>query len=163
MFRCPDCDHATAEAVNFCPNCGAPLTSSTGDTTRVFSIPHLSEDTGEHTDPRLPALADVPPGCAVLVVVRGPNVGATVLLDQETITAGRHPQSDIFLDDVTVSRHHAKFTERGGHHWVGDLNSLNGTYVNRTLIDGEVALRPNDEVQIGKFRLAYLVAPTGRS
>ena len=164
MFRCPECGHETAEAVNFCPNCGAALKTSTGDTTRVITIPpQLSDDSGEHTDPNLPALSDVPPGAAVLVVVRGPNVGATVLLDQETITAGRHPQSDIFLDDVTVSRHHAKFTERGGHHWVGDLNSLNGTYVNRTLIDGEVALRPGDEVQIGKFRLAYLVAPSGRS
>ena len=59
-------------------------------------------------------------------------------------------------------RHHANVTERGGHHWVADPNSLNGTYVNRTLIDGEVALRPGDEVQIGKFRLVYLLAPTGR-
>ena len=115
MFRCPECGHETAEAVNFCPNCGAALKTSTGDTTRVIPLPpQLGDDTGELTDPALRALADVPPGGAVLVVVRGPNAGSTVLLDQETITAGRHPQSDIFLDDVTVSRHHAKFTERGG-------------------------------------------------
>jgi pSer/pThr/pTyr-binding forkhead associated (FHA) protein len=79
------------------------------------------------------------------------------VLDNETTTAGRHTQSDIFLDDVTVSRHHAKFTRRGGHVWVADLNSLNGTYVNRALIDGEVALRSGDEVQIGKFRLVFLM------
>lgn len=162
MFRCPECGHETAEAVNFCPNCGAALKSSTGDTTRVIPLPpQLGEDTGEFTDPTLPALADVPPGGAVLVVVRGPNAGSTVLLDQETITAGRHPQSDIFLDDVTVSRNHAKLTLRGGHVWLSDMKSLNGTYVNRALIDGEVALRSDDEVQIGKFRLVYRVDASG--
>ena len=163
MSTCPECGHQVAAGVNFCSNCGAPQRTNTGDTTRVIPVTSaVSEAPVEATDPNLPVLKDVPPGASVLVVVRGPNVGATFLLDQETVTAGRHPQSDIFLDDVTVSRHHGKFTERGGHTWLADQNSLNGTYVNRTLIDGEVALRPGDEVQIGKFRLVYLVAPTGR-
>ena len=164
MFSCPECGHPVADGVNFCSNCGAALRSSTGDTTRVIPVaPQGEERPTEVTDPNLPVLQDVPPGASALVVVRGPNAGAVFLLDQETITAGRHPQSDIFLDDVTVSRHHARITERGGHRWVVDLNSLNGTYVNRTLIDGEVALRSGDEVQIGKFRLVYMVAPPGRS
>lgn len=162
MLNCPSCGHQYAVDVNFCSHCGAALRSSTGDTTRVIpAVP--AEAAGERTEPDLPALLEVPPGASVLLVVRGPNDGATFLLDQESVTAGRHPQSDIFLDDVTVSRHHAKVTERGGHHWVADLNSLNGTYVNRTLIDGEVALRHGDEVQIGKFRLVYMVASSGRS
>ncbi|MFT3874955.1 MAG: FHA domain-containing protein [Propioniciclava sp.] len=162
MLTCPSCGHQFAGDVNFCSQCGAALRSGTGDTTRVIPVPAL-DSVSERTDPDLPALRDVPPGASVLMVVRGPNEGATFLLDQESVSAGRHPQSDIFLDDVTVSRHHAKFTERGGHHWLADLNSLNGTYVNRALIDGEVALRDGDEVQIGKFRLVYLVASSGRS
>ena len=101
------------------------------------------------------------PGTALLVVLRGPNTGARFLLDDDEVSSGRHPDSDIFLDDVTVSRHHARITERGGHHWLSDLNSLNGTYVNRALIDGEVALRIGDEVQIGKFRLVYRVDASG--
>ena len=78
------------------------------------------------------------------------------------MTVGRHPQSVIFLDDVTVSRHHAKLTHRLGHTWIADLNSLNGTYVNRALIEGESPLRRGDEVQVGKFRMMYLVDPAGQ-
>ncbi|MDO5534422.1 MAG: FHA domain-containing protein [Propionibacteriaceae bacterium] len=162
MFTCPECGQQIADGVNFCSNCGAALRTNTGDTTRVIPVASGAEGSLESTDPSLPVLKDVPPGASALAVVRGPNVGATYILDQETVTVGRHPQSDIFLDDVTVSRHHARFTERGGHTWVADLNSLNGTYVNRTLIDGEVALRSGDEVQIGKFRLVYMVARPGR-
>ena len=164
MSTCPECGQQVAAGMNFCSNCGAPLRTNTGDTTRVIPVVTPPAETPtEVTDPKLPSIPDVPPGASALVVVRGPNVGATFVLDQETVTTGRHPQCDIFLDDVTVSRHHAKFTARGGHTWLADLNSLNGTYVNRTLIDGEVALRSGDEVQIGKFRLVYMVAPSGRS
>ena len=162
MLTCPECGAPVAGGGNFCSNCGAPLRANTGDTTRVIPVATVPEAPNEVTDPNLPIIKDLAPGTRALAVVRGPNVGASFVLDQEVVTAGRHPQSDLFLDDVTVSRHHAKVTERGGPHWVADLNSLNGTYVNRTLIDGEVALRPGDEVQIGKFRLVYLVAPTGR-
>ncbi len=164
METCPQCGQLLPDAVNFCPNCGTPLRTNTGDTTRVIPITQIGDDTvADVTESHLAALKDVAPGAAVLLVVRGPNQDATFLLDHEVVTAGRHPQSDIFLDDVTVSRHHARITERGGHHWLSDLNSLNGTYVNRALIDGEVALRIGDEVQIGKFRLVYLVASPGRS
>ena len=162
MFTCPECGQQVAGVGNFCSNCGAPLRTNTGDTTRVIPVTTVAEAQVEVTDPNLPILKDLAPGACVLVVVRGPNQGVTFVLDQDVVTAGRHPQSDLFLDDVTVSRHHAKVTQRGGHHWVADLNSLNGTYVNRTLIDGEVALRNGDEVQVGKFRLVYMVAPTGR-
>lgn len=101
------------------------------------------------------------PGTALLVVLRGPNTGARFLLDDDEVMSGRHPDSDIFLDDVTVSRKHAVFTRSGGTFTVRDVGSLNGTYVNRDLVD-EAVLSTGDEVQIGKFRLVfYAAASTG--
>ena len=94
------------------------------------------------------------PGTALLIVQRGPNTGARFLLDDDEVTSGRHPDSDIFLDDVTVSRKHALFVRSGGGYLVRDAGSLNGTYVNRERID-EAVLSTGDEVQIGKFRLVY--------
>jgi pSer/pThr/pTyr-binding forkhead associated (FHA) protein len=92
------------------------------------------------------------PGTALLVVLRGPNTGARFLLDDDEVMSGRHPDSDIFLDDVTVSRKHAVFRRTPGGFVVRDVGSLNGTYVNRELVD-EITLTTGDEVQIGKFRL----------
>ncbi len=94
------------------------------------------------------------PGTALLVVLRGPNSGARFLLDDAEVVAGRHPNSDIFLDDVTVSRKHAVFVKGASGYAVRDAGSLNGTYVNRQLVD-ESALHTGDEVQVGKFRLVY--------
>ena len=105
---------------------------------------------------RVPTL---PPGIALLVVRRGPNAGSRFLLDAEVTTAGRHPDSDIFLDDVTVSRRHAEFRSDAGEFVVVDVGSLNGTYVNRTRID-EVQLSGGDEVQIGKYRLVFHASAT---
>ncbi|MGL5865673.1 MAG: FHA domain-containing protein [Dermatophilaceae bacterium] len=100
------------------------------------------------------------PGTALLVVLRGPNTGARFLLDDDEVTSGRHPESDIFLDDVTVSRKHAMFRRGADSYVVHDIGSLNGTYVNRRLVD-EVALATGDEVQIGKFRLVFYAAARG--
>ncbi|HEY5247486.1 MAG TPA: FHA domain-containing protein, partial [Dermatophilaceae bacterium] len=94
------------------------------------------------------------PGTALLVVLRGPNAGARFLLDSDEVSTGRHPNSDIFLDDVTVSRKHATFRREGDVFLVRDVGSLNGTYVNRERID-EAVLQTRDEVQIGKFRLVF--------
>jgi pSer/pThr/pTyr-binding forkhead associated (FHA) protein len=94
------------------------------------------------------------PGTALLVVLRGPNTGARFLLDSDEVSSGRHPDSDIFLDDVTVSRKHATFRREGDDFLVRDVGSLNGTYVNRERID-EITLKTGDEVQIGKFRLVF--------
>ena len=94
------------------------------------------------------------PGSALLIVLRGPNTGARFLLDADQVTSGRHPSSDIFLDDVTVSRRHAVFARTEQGYDVRDVGSLNGTYVNRERIDSQ-PLEQGDEVQIGKFRLMY--------
>jgi hypothetical protein len=107
-------------------------------------------------DPDRAALESLPEGSALLVVRRGPNAGSRFVLDVDLITAGRHPDSDIFLDDVTVSRRHAQFVRVGSGYAVKDVGSLNGTYVNRHRID-EAQLAGGDEVQIGKYRLVYLV------
>ena len=93
-------------------------------------------------------------GTALLVVLRGPNTGARFLLDADQVSTGRHPDSDIFLDDVTVSRTHATFRREGDDFIVHDVGSLNGTYVNRERIE-EATLKTGDEVQIGKFRLVF--------
>jgi pSer/pThr/pTyr-binding forkhead associated (FHA) protein len=101
----------------------------------------------------------LPQGSALLVVKRGPNAGSRFLLDRATTTAGRHPNSNIVLDDVTVSRRHAEFRCVGGEFQVADVGSLNRTYVNREPVDSAV-LANGDEVQIGKFRLVFLTGPT---
>lgn len=164
MNKCPMCGHVSEDGANFCSRCGTRLgvpIDTPGDNTGV--IPTITEPTvAEETSPNvdLPAgvlqdIADLPAENAMLIVRRGPNLGAQFLLDQDETTAGRSTHSDIFLDDITVSRHHVKFIRQDGRMVVEDQGSLNGTYVNRTLVDGSAALRDGDEVQIGKFRMTY--------
>ncbi|UIJ34039.1 FHA domain-containing protein [Allobranchiibius sp. GilTou73] len=94
------------------------------------------------------------PGTALLISQRGPGSGARFLLDADEVSSGRHPDSDIFLDDVTVSRRHAIFRRTGQGYTVQDVGSLNGTYVNGQITDS-APLKTGTEVQIGKFRLVY--------
>ncbi|NKX54970.1 FHA domain-containing protein [Arthrobacter mobilis] len=100
------------------------------------------------------AVDALPAGSALLIAHSGPNMGARFLLDQDVTTAGRHPDADIFLDDVTVSRKHAEFRRNADGFMVVDSGSLNGTYVNNDRVDS-LQLRTGNEVQIGKFRLTY--------
>ena len=104
--------------------------------------------------------SSLPPGMALLVVRRGPNAGARFLLDHDVTTSGRHPDSDIFLDDVTVSRRHAEFHRGAGGFTVRDVGSLNGTYVNRERVES-ATLSNSDEVQIGKYRLVFFSGAAG--
>ncbi|MFE2041120.1 FHA domain-containing protein [Streptomyces sp. NPDC059477] len=166
---CSRCGNRNAENSRFCSNCGAPLRPGViperaSETTSTISISGLeaydSEVTGQTQIPALSpeaqaAVDALPLGSALLVVRRGPNSGSRFLLDSDLTTAGRHPQSDIFLDDVTVSRRHVEFRRApDGSFTVADVGSLNGTYVNRERID-QVALHNGDEVQIGKYRLVF--------
>jgi pSer/pThr/pTyr-binding forkhead associated (FHA) protein len=93
----------------------------------------------------------------MLVVKRGSDDGVRFPVQAPIVQAGRHPESDIFLDDITVSRRHAEFVTRDQQTTVRDVGSLNGTYVNRKRIE-EARLSSGDEVQIGKFKLLYLLA-----
>jgi hypothetical protein len=174
---CSRCGHSNAEASRFCSNCGAPLRGAASaprerpsETTSTISISGLeayeAEATGQTPIPSLSpeaqaAVDALPVGSALLVVRRGPNSGSRFLLDGELTTAGRHPQSDIFLDDVTVSRRHVEFRRgQDGGFAVSDVGSLNGTYVNRERIDS-VRLSNGDEVQIGKYRLIFYASQRG--
>jgi pSer/pThr/pTyr-binding forkhead associated (FHA) protein len=136
----------------------------TVETTSVFRADFLKEldaPAAAGTEPAvLSGVEGLPAGSALLVVKRGPNAGSRFLLDQPTTSAGRHPDSDIFLDDVTVSRRHAEFRVEAGEFQVVDVGSLNGTYVNREPVDA-APLANGDEVQIGKFRLVFLTGPKG--
>ena len=126
--------------------------------TSVFRADFLADaERGEapaQPEPPVAGIDALPAGSALLIVQRGPNAGSRFLLDVDVVTAGRHPDSDIFLDDVTVSRRHAEFRRDAYGVKVRDVGSLNGTYVNRDRID-EVQLTNGDEVQIGKYRLVY--------
>lgn len=138
---------------------------ASAETTSVFRSDFLGElaDSGITRVPEpMPAIEGLPAGSALLVVKRGPNAGSRFLLDEPTTSAGRHPDSDIFLDDVTVSRRHAEFRQENGVFQVVDVGSLNGTYVNREPVDSAV-LANGDEVQIGKFRLVFLTGPRSSS
>lgn len=133
----------------------------TVETTSVFRADFLSEldaPAQAVTESAVSGVEGLPPGSALLVVKRGPNAGSRFLLDQAITSAGRHPDSDIFLDDVTVSRRHAEFRLENNEFNVVDVGSLNGTYVNREPVDSAV-LANGDEVQIGKFRLVFLTGP----
>nr|WP_275586431.1 FHA domain-containing protein [Geodermatophilus normandii] len=163
--HCTRCGHDNPEGSRFCAQCGAALSQErVGESTSV--IPKVGgEDTGDvpeaaepSADAHAGAVESLPAGSALLVVKRGPNAGSRFLLDQDVTTAGRHPDSDIFLDDVTVSRRHVEFHREGGGFSVHDVGSLNGTYVNREPVD-VATLAGGDEVQIGKFRLVYLTGP----
>ena len=141
--------------MNFCSSCGNALATG-GDDATVTLRPVDHGDSAEESPAFAPG--EVPHGSGVLVVTRGPNVGARYVLDAGVTRAGRHPDSDIFLDDVTVSRRHAEFRLETAEFQVVDVGSLNGTYVNREPVDSAV-LANGDEVQIGKFRLVFLTGP----
>jgi pSer/pThr/pTyr-binding forkhead associated (FHA) protein len=172
MPFCTQCGHANSDDSRFCSNCGSALRSASGagvhgsDATSTINlqsvdvdhgVEQVAADTGEAPlSPADQAAVDsLPSGSALLVVRRGPNSGSRFLLDSDVTTAGRHPESDIFLDDVTVSRRHAEFVRQGADYAVRDVGSLNGTYVNRERIEAPVVLAGGDEVQVGKYRLVF--------
>lgn len=165
MPLCPHCGHDTTDSVaRFCSACGRSLDPPKAGESAVetTSVLHLGGSESEPAEPSGPTdsgddeVAErLQPGTALLVVRRGPAAGARFLLDSDTTTAGRHSDSDIFLDDITVSRHHVEFRRSETGFSIHDMGSLNGTYVNRGRID-EAPLANGDEVQIGKYRLQFL-------
>ncbi len=162
MQVCAQCNHANPESSRFCSNCGSALTSQRTPAASETSTISIGGIDGPETREKAEALSPadqaaveaLPAGSALLVVRRGPNSGSRFLLDSDVTTVGRHPGSDIFLDDVTVSRRHAEFRRAESDFVVRDVGSLNGTYVNRERID-ETGLAGGDEVQIGKYRLIF--------
>jgi pSer/pThr/pTyr-binding forkhead associated (FHA) protein len=163
MPFCNRCGHDNPEGSRFCSQCGSMLAPAErpaggiGDTAMIGAIgePDTERiDTEQLSAEDEAAVKALPAGSALLIVQRGPNAGSRFLLDTDVVTAGRHPDSDIFLDDVTVSRRHAEFRREGDRTKVRDVGSLNGTYVNRERVES-ATLSNGDEVQIGKFRLVF--------
>ena len=149
--QCANCGHENEPEASFCSSCGHVLAA--GDETTVTFLP--VEAAGEVADAELTVtVEELPATMAMVVVKRGPNAGAKFMLDTDVTGAGRHPDSDIFLDDITVSRRHAEILRRGDTFVLKDVGSLNGTYLNRERIE-EVELTNGDELQIGKFRLVF--------
>lgn len=174
MPFCTVCGTQNPDDARFCAQCGNRLAAAPaaapasgagdvpGESTATISIPADKAETSDRQLNAVDAAAvdALPGGHALLVVQRGPGSGSRFLLDQDVVTAGRHPDSEIFLDDVTVSRRHAEFHRQGETFTVSDVGSLNGTYVNRDRID-RVQLNDGDEVQIGKFRLVFFSGHAG--
>ncbi len=158
---CPSCGYENPLGARFCSSCGAPLASRTpGDDVTAVHEGWITEPDGAGAEPI--ALDDVPEGTPGMFVVRqGPKRGSRIHLDSDQITIGRHPESDIFLDDVTVSRRHAEVRRVGDFFEVADAGSLNGTYVNQARVEHE-RLADGDELQVGKFKLVYVALSGSR-
>lgn len=149
---CSECGFHQSEAHKYCGRCGALLileNQGTGEITGPMAVSDEEAASGAWTGPAIEG--------PTLAVRAGGPAGAVFSLDHETVTIGREPAADVFLDDVTVSRNHAVITTGPGGASLRDLGSLNGTYVNRRRIDGDEVLEDGDELQIGKFRLTFLV------
>lgn len=167
MPFCTACGRQNPDDARFCSQCGNRLVEQDASTPAVsdatatiqFGAGSPAGDRVETSDRALSpvdaaAVDALPIGHALLVVQKGPGSGSRFLLDADEVTAGRHPESGIFLDDVTVSRRHAVFRRDGGTFTVEDAGSLNGTYVNRDRIE-KTQLTDSDEVQVGKYRLVF--------
>jgi pSer/pThr/pTyr-binding forkhead associated (FHA) protein len=134
-----------------------PISAETTAALPDDHLDELHEPTSHSAEEAVPGL-ELPTDSALLLVQRGPNAGARFLLNRDFMTAGRHPDSDIFLNDITVSRRHAEFRRENGKFRIVDAGSLNGTYINRQPVDSAV-LANHDKIQIGKFRLVFFTAP----
>jgi pSer/pThr/pTyr-binding forkhead associated (FHA) protein len=147
MANCPTCSFGNSDDSLYCRRCGARLLLVDADEATITYSAADREGVG--------GLDVLGAGTVLLIRSGGGREGETIPLDLDVLTIGRSPHSDLFLDDVTVSRHHARVLRDEGGFWVEDLNSLNGTYVNRKRIEQQ-RLFDGDELQIGKFKLAFL-------
>lgn len=154
-LHCPECGFVNADGANYCQKCGAFLGSAHAEGSESSTATYrIDEETGELVPVDVEQVV-AHEGAALVIRAGGGRVGESFALSGERMTIGRRPDSDIFLDDVTVSRDHALLVKRGDDYYLDDLGSLNGTYVNRHRIDSQ-RLEDADELQVGKFKLAFL-------
>jgi hypothetical protein len=156
-LHCPECGFVNADGANYCQKCGAFLgavETGAGEGGRdPVTATYRVGDTGE----LIPVDLDAATSQGPVLVIRsgGGRVGESFSLERDRMTIGRRPDSDVFLDDVTVSRDHALLVRRGDELYLDDLGSLNGSYVNRHRIESH-RLDDGDELQIGKYKLTFL-------
>jgi hypothetical protein len=146
--HCPECGFQNPEAAKYCEKCGALLIPDDqgGETTMLFLLGETEEA----------AAARAGEGMAIIVRSGGGRAGEAYLLEADRLTIGRSPDSDVFLDDVTVSRNHAVLLRTESGFVIEDQGSLNGTFVNRRRVE-RAALADGDEVQVGKYKLTFVV------
>ncbi|MBA2239791.1 MAG: FHA domain-containing protein [Solirubrobacterales bacterium] len=152
-LHCPECGFVNPEGANYCQKCGAFLGRQEGTedpTTMTYKIDETGEFQPIDIDEEVKSA-----GAALVIRSGGGRAGESFTIGRERMSIGREPDASVFLDDVTVSRNHALLVERQDGHYVDDLGSLNGTYVNRRRIESHL-LADGDEIQIGKYRLSYL-------
>ena len=159
MF-CNQCGHRNPPGSNFCRSCGAALDGGGEDEATTITFMPLEAAGEVNTAEVSVTLDEIPEGLGMLVVKRGPNAGSKFVMENDVTRVGRHPDSDIFLDDITVSRRHAEVHRADHGYSVKDVGSLNGTYLNRERIE-EAPLANGDELQIGKFRLVFFAGGPG--
>jgi len=147
---CTRCGHRNPDDARFCASCGSALGPG-DDTTMALAI---DAEAGEDA----PSLEGLGAGQALLVIKGGPAAGSTVLVESDVTRVGRATDSDVFLNDITVSRRHVEIQREGDRFTVKDVGSLNGTYVNRQRVDS-AELSSGDELQIGKFKVVFYTAP----
>jgi len=154
VVQCAQCGHNNPENGLFCSRCGARLQKASCSDDRTVGLPVLEpeeeEEELEIAAPRQPLAR----GSALLIIKKGPDVGMSFTIDRDRVSIGRHPESDIFLDDITVSRRHAEIQRQGDSFLLTDTGSLNGTYLNRERIES-APLQGGDEIQVGKYKLLF--------
>ncbi len=151
-MRCRRCGHDNEHGANYCSSCGAPLEVDEDTTAALALIEDRQSLAAELGD----VLDELPEGLGMLVVRRGPNAGSTFALQQHETSLGRHPDSDVFLDDVTVSRRHAVVRRTESGYEVTDAGSLNGTYVDHVRVES-ANLHDMSELQVGRFVLTFVI------
>ncbi len=151
-MQCQQCGHTASQEARYCSYCGELLVATSSESTKMMAAVPAADEAIPADELDSPALErdDI-----VLIIHKGGGDKSIIRLDQEITTAGRHPQCDIFLDDISVSRHHLRFVREGEQLMLEDLGSMNGTYLNRDRIDGPRRLQDGDQIHIGKYR-AYL-------
>lgn len=154
---CNRCGHRNPPVSGFCSACGSVLDVVDDRTITLAKVDPLMDAPGPADDVKVD-LGGIPDGEALLVVRGGDGEGDSFSLRTQVTTIGRHPESDIMLDDITVSRRHSEIRLVDGRYVVSDAGSLNGTYVNQGRVDNAV-LQQGDEVQVGKFHLVFLQGP----
>jgi hypothetical protein len=152
--HCPECSFVNTDGANYCQKCGAFLGDLQAPAESSTATYRIDETTGELVPVELDDMV-AREGAALVVRAGGGRVGESFPLDHDRMSIGRRPDSEVFLDDVTVSRDHAILVRRGTEIFLDDVVSLNGTYVNRRRIDSQ-RLEDGDEVQIGKYKLTFL-------
>ena len=147
---CTNCGHPNKDEAHYCANCGAALQDET-----TLGMNPIEIEAESHDEFPFPE-DDLEPGQALLLVKHGPNAGSTFLVEHDATSLGRNPESEVFLDDISVSRTHAEIRRHEDGFTIHDLGSMNGTYVNRERVE-MTKLAQHDEVQIGRFRLVFFV------